>query len=341
MNSPLEETSEKSDSLFAFQRWVFPRFLLFPVLAVVTYPFFVLGTAGDHWMVQAIWVVFLSYCCFCIGGSLHEAVHHTLFKRVSMNVWFGRILGLIIGIPYTVYKESHRRHHAYLNTPADYELWPYSDPKRSLGFRRIFVWCDLFFGVFTAPYIYGRIYFRKDPRLSAKVRRVIFWEYVAQIPFWIVVLTAIYFLRSNADGTLIPFNPIWTLPLVISPMINTARKFVEHIGLRSTDPFLGTRTILPGNLLSKTLSYFNFDIAVHGPHHRYPRSRHYELPVKLKEYQAAHPGEKIPVYRSYTSAFFSLLPLLWTFPATGDSQVRPLQDDKEGDEIDWERAPIE
>ena len=122
--------------------WVGPRFLLFPFLAIAAYPFFILGFGGDHWTIQTAWVLSLSYCWFCIGGSLHEAAHHTLFNRESTNVWFGRVLGLMIWIPYTVYKESHRRHHAYLNTSADYELWPYSDPQMSLRFRRFFVWID-------------------------------------------------------------------------------------------------------------------------------------------------------------------------------------------------------
>jgi len=339
MNSTTENISEQTVAQPVIGKWIGPRFLLFPFLAIAAYPFFILGAGGDHWAVQTIWVACLSYCWFCIGGSLHEAVHHTLFNREAINIWFGRALGLMIGIPYTVYKESHRRHHAYLNTADDYELWPYSDPKISLGFRRLFVWVDLFFGLFTAPFIYGRIYFLKDPRLSSKVRRVIFWEYMAQIPFSVLVVTLIYLMLRKPDGTFISFNPIWILPLLISPMINTARKFVEHLGLRSTNPLLGTRTILPGNPLTKILSYFNFDIAVHGPHHRYPKAKNYELPDKLKEYQLANPELNIPVYRSYTTAFFSLLPQLWRYPATGDLRSPPLNNSKDNnDEIGWEQA---
>mgnify|MGYP003148096976 FL=1 len=339
MNSTSQELKEKVSTQSSFKNWLWPRFLVFPFLAIAAYPLFILEVGGDHWAVQSAWVIFLSYCWFCVSGSLHEAVHHTLFDSESANVWFGRILGLMIGIPYTVYKESHRRHHAYLNTSADYELWPYSDPGTSLAFRRVFVWVDLFFGVFTAPYIYGRIYYLKDPRLSSQVRRTIFWEYLAQVPYWMTFLGMVYFLCRRPDGTFIPFNPIWVLPLIISPMINTTRKFVEHIGLQSTDPILGTRTILPGNAISKLLCYFNFDIAVHGPHHRFPKAQHFELPARLKEYQTSHPELKVPIYSSYTSALISLLPLLWSFPATGNPEDISRQSNDKGDQIPWERTP--
>ena len=78
-----------------------PRFLLFPVLAVALYPPFVLGWGGDSWMVRSAWVVFLTYCWFCVGGAFHEAVHRTLFTQVSWNVAFGRALSILTLIPYT------------------------------------------------------------------------------------------------------------------------------------------------------------------------------------------------------------------------------------------------
>ena len=68
---------------------------------------------------------------------------------------WGRVIGTMIGVPYSIYRESHIRHHAYLNKPYDWELWPYSDPKASLWFRRVFVWFDLFLGMLGAMATYG------------------------------------------------------------------------------------------------------------------------------------------------------------------------------------------
>jgi fatty acid desaturase len=262
-------------------------------------------------------VTLLTYCWFCVGGSFHEAAHQTLFRSPSVNLWVGRVLGMMIGIPYTAYRETHRRHHAYLNTTGDYELWPYSDPRRSLTFRRAFVWFDLLGGVVTAPYIYSRIYWTRDRRLSPEVRRAITFEYLLMAIVWSFAVGALVFAARQTGFQWSDFQFVWLLPLVLSPMVNTVRKFVEHLGMTSTDPLLGTRTVAFGNPLTALLCYFNFDIAVHGPHHRFPRAQHYELAPRLTEYQSAHPESKAPVFRSYLAAVWNPLPCLWRKPATG------------------------
>ena len=316
-----------------------PRFLLFPSLAIALYPLFIMGWGGDAWWVTAGWVTLLTYCWFCVGGSFHEAAHQTLFRNPAINLWMGRVLGIMIGIPYTAYRETHRRHHAYLNTTGDYELWPYSDPRISLAFRRLFVWVDLAGGVITAPFIYGRIYWTGDRRLSPEVRRMITFEYLLMAIVWTAGLGLLVFAALRAGFRWEQFQFVWLLPLILSPVVNTVRKFVEHLGMTSTDPLLGTRTIAFGNLWTRLLNYFNFDIAVHGPHHRYPRAQHYELSPKLAEYQQAHPDENVPVFSSYLAAVRDMLPSLWTYPATGThDDVSALNDQPsvESREIEWE-----
>jgi len=297
------------------------RFLLFPTIALCGYPLMMMNVLGDHFLAHAAWVSLLTYSWYCVGGSLHEAVHHTLFSSKWKNVWYGRLLGWMIGIPYSVYRESHRRHHAYMNTPQDYELWPYSDPNASLSFRRLFVWLDLLLGVFTAPLIYSRIYLKNDLRLSAEVKRQITFEYLGLIPFWGAVCAGLYMFLKPELGQPWRLEAFWLLPLILSPTINTARKFVEHLGMESTDPVLGTRTVVCSNWIESWPSFFNFDIAVHGPHHRYPKAQHYELTDKLTEYQQSHPDVEVPVFRSYVSAFADVAWCLWANPKTGTHAV--------------------
>jgi len=295
-----------------------PRFLLFPVLAVVLYPPFVLGWGGDSFLVRAAWVLFLTFCWFCIGGAFHEAVHQTMFRRVSWNVWYGRLLGALSLIPYTIYRETHRWHHAYLNTPDDYELWPYSDPRRSLAFRRMFVWVDLLLGVLAGPFLYSRIYFSGDPRLKPEIRRTVGREYIGLAAFWGVLLASLGIWGTLRGFDWWQFDPVWLLPLLLAPAFNTARKFVEHLGMTSKDPILGTRTIVARNPATRLACYFNFDIAVHGPHHRFPRVQHYELAPKLATYVQSNPDAPVQVFGSYLAATVDMLPCLWRNPATGD-----------------------
>ncbi len=335
----VEASEPNSENRTGIEVWLWPRFLLFPFLAIAAYPLFIIHVGGDHWTVQTLWIIFLTYCWFCVGGAFHETIHQTLFKNASVNLWYGRILGWMIGIPYTAYRETHRRHHAYLNTPEDYELWPYSDPTTSLTFRRTFVWVDLVFGVFTAPHIYGRIFFTNDKRLPRKVWWTIFYEYMGQLLYWCLTGFGLYLLLRKSDGTFRAFDPIWLLPLIFSPMVNTGRKFVEHLGMTSLDPVLGTRTIVNKGFIGRWLAFFNFDIAIHGPHHRYPKARHYELKTKLHEYRTANPELSVPLYDSYLSAFLDVSKSLWKAPQTGthQSKVEKTEIVEEYDASDWDR----
>jgi len=315
-----------------------PRFLLFPILAVALYPPFVMGWGGDGWFVRSVWVIFLTFCWFCLGGSFHESVHQTLFKHSFLNVIFGRFLGILILIPYSVYRETHRRHHVALNTVGDYELWPYSDPRASLTFRRAFVWIDLVGGVFTAPYIYGRIYFLRDPRLSPEVRRTIFLEYVSILVAWLAFGIVLVAWTSQIGFDWRQFDPVWLLPLILSPMVNTGRKFVEHLGLVSVDPIRGTRTVVASNPLTRITSYFNFDIAVHGAHHRSPKTRHNELTSRMLAYQQEHPELAILLFGSYLAAIVDMAPCLWRCPSTGDPLASSSESGESSESIDWEQV---
>ena len=68
-----------------------PRFLLFPILAVIAQ--IALMAHGPSlpvfWQVVAIGGV--GYFWFNVAGSFHEVVHHTLFQSRAANVWLGAI----------------------------------------------------------------------------------------------------------------------------------------------------------------------------------------------------------------------------------------------------------
>jgi len=294
-----------------------PRFLLFPLVAVVGYAGLVWQVEQQSFWIAAGWVAVLSYCWFCLAGSFHEAAHGSLFRNPLVNELYGQLVGIVILIPFSTFRATHRMHHAYMNTPKDYELWPYSDPNASLAFRRMFVWLDLFAGVFTAPYIYGRISFSKTARLTPAEKKWIPREYALTALFWTCVGVAVGMAIHFGYYQPKPEHALFLLPLVISPMINTLRKFTEHVGMESVDPVLGTRTVCGKDWLTTACSYFLFDISVHGPHHRYPKVRGGQLKNKLKEMQQKDPERDIPVYRSYWHVLIDTLPRLWTNPAVG------------------------
>jgi fatty acid desaturase len=299
------------------QRRLWPRFLLFPVLALLAYVGILIYGPGGPWWVNALWVLGTAYCWFCLGGSFHEMAHQTLGQRPRLSVWTGRIIGTFMVIPYSVYRETHIRHHAYLNSPRDWELWPYSDPGASLWFRRLFVWFDVLLGVASAPVIYGRIAFSRNSPLNARTRRRIYREYAASAAFWGSIWAMVIWLSWR--GTIDPARtiPLWALPLWLAPVFGTLRKLTEHLGMSSYDPILGTRTVVGKNLVTRLCSYFNFELFVHGPHHRYPRTPHGRLVARLDEFRRERPENAVPLFGTYRAAFFDALPWLFRNPGVG------------------------
>src|SRR5690606_8146884 len=97
----------------------------------------------------------------------------------------------------------------------------------------------------------------------------------------------------------------------------TFRKLTEHLGMQSYDPMLGTRTVVASNWFTKMSSFMNFEIFIHGPHHRHPRVSHHVLEQKMSEYLSSNPGTKYPLYGSYLRATWDMLPYLFRNPGVG------------------------
>jgi fatty acid desaturase len=286
-------------------------------------------TAATPWLVAAL-VAFTATMMFCWTSALHEAAHQTLFKSRELSIWCGRLLGALMWTPYTAYREVHIRHHAYLNTPRDWELWPYSDPKASLGFRRLFVWFDLLCAIAAGPIIYGRIYFHRDsPIKSPEVRRTIRNEYWGIAAVWAAIwaFTAVTHQWSQHLVVVI-------LPMYLAAFMQTFRKFTEHLGMASFDPLQGTRTVLPRKWLLRLSSYLNFDIFVHGPHHRHPRLTHGLLETKLDEYRGANPDVRYPTYERYWKAMLAMAPSMIVNPGCGVNAGTPLEIDAWKHDVD-------
>lgn len=216
-------------------------------------------------------------------------------------------------VPFHVYRESHIRHHAYLNKSTDWELWPYSDPHASLWFRRIFCWLEIPFGIFTSPYVYSRLYFHPDTALTnPEVRRKIRNEYLAMVIFWAATLGLVAYTQTWQI-----FLAAWFIPHLLAGVYQTFRKFTEHLGMQSYDPLLGTRTVIGNGWVTRLSTYLNFDIFVHGPHHRHPRYRHEALCDRMEDYQRENPDLKYPVFPTYWHAIADVVPALIFNPGVG------------------------
>jgi fatty acid desaturase len=318
-------THEEERSLS--EKRTLPRMLSIPTaaLAMAANGYMLSGlhqwNAASPWVIAAL-VALTASMMFCWTSALHEAAHQTLFKSRSLSIWSGRLLGTMMFTPYTGYREVHIRHHAYLNTPKDWELWPYSDPAASLRFRRAFVWFDLFCGIAAGPIIYGRIFFHKNsPIKNPEVRREIRNEYLGIITVWGAIWTYTTLTRQWPAHLLVII-----LPMYLAAFMQTFRKFTEHLGMASFDPLQGTRTVLPRKWLLRLSSFLNFDIFIHGPHHRHPRLTHTTLEAKLHEYQRQNPDVNYPAYERYWQAMIAMFPSMIFNPGCGvNAGAKPLE----------------
>ena len=288
------------------------RMVCLPAAAVGLY-FLAVPWPADTWVDRIFWTSFTAYFLFCWTSCFHETAHQTLTRWRWMDISLGRVLGTLMLVPYTVYREAHIRHHAYVNRPYDWELWPYSNPGCSKGFRRGFVVFDIVFGFLASPFIYSRIFFHRDsPLKSRAIRRTVWLEYAAIVLFW-----GLIFAKLTYTHTWMGYVTVWLVPHMIAGVMQTMRKLTEHLGMASYDPMLGTRTVIGNNWITRFGSFVNFDIFIHGPHHRHPRLAQNHLEEKMNEYLSKNPGTNYPVYTSYLQATAAMLPYLWRNPGIG------------------------
>ena len=305
-------TQFTSDELQAIaNRKTARRFYFFPfqiaAMVLIAYPWPV-----DHWSVRAFWILVTSYFMFCWTSCFHETAHQTLFQSQRLSVLLGRVLGWLMFVPYTAYRETHIRHHAYLNKPSDWELWPYADPNAPKWFRHLFVWFDLLGGIAAAPVIYGRIFFHPQSPLTPEQRQAVRWEYLGMICLWGTILAVVAYFGSWWALLL-----VWVVPHSLAGMYQNGRKLTEHLGMKSYDPLLGTRTVVGHNFVTRLCTFLNFDIFVHGPHHRHPRVSHDQLEHLTEQYLAADGCENLPVYGTYAGAARDMVPWMFVNPGVG------------------------
>ncbi|QDT65590.1 fatty acid desaturase family protein [Calycomorphotria hydatis] len=265
--------------------------------------------ATDYPMEYPLWwalaTLFMGYVYFCYTSCFHETAHQTLTGKAWFDIAFGKFIGTMALVPYTCYRECHIRHHAYLNRPEDWELWPYSDPKTSRTFRTFFAWVEVLLGIVGPPVVYGRIYWHKDSPLKEDGKRAVRNEYLLMVAFWASVLGLV--AVTNTWGI---FLRVWAIPYIFAGFYQTMRRMTEHLGMASYDPMLGTRTVVGKNWFTRMCTFINFDIFVHGPHHRHPKVSHDKLKRQMETYLEHNPDTDFPVFRTYTAAIFHMLPAL-------------------------------
>jgi fatty acid desaturase len=257
--------------------------------------------------------------CAHVGHSkliaFHEASHGTLNPRWLVNEFQGIMLGTTILVPLSSYRLVHGRHHAYLGTESDLELWPFVNPKVPRWQRILAAVGELVFGFFYTPivFLHGVLVAKKIPK--PQVRRLI-WEYANCVVVWAVVLYVI-----NRNGWWEPFFVGYGVQALIAGNLQSIRKFTEHVGLMGDSILTTTRTVVDKSHYGEAMSRSMLRIDYHGTHHRYAKVPYYHLPAATP-YVYDGKVECVPIFPTYLSAMWDMARSLGN-PRVGAQWLEP------------------
>ena len=191
---------------------------------------------------------------------MHEGMHGVLFANRRWNWIASVLLGSTFLMSFSAYRVLHLRHHRYLGDPRD------PDDYHNYSRSRPMVWCLHFVRLIFGPALYLCLI----PVLALKhgppaQRKLICIEYT--------LLAAIYSVLFRVFSSRDLFV-VWFLPLLLMGALTAIRGFTQHGITEASDPYLASRTMLPGPMVAFFLLNENY----HLEHHLFPEVPSYHLP---------------------------------------------------------------
>jgi fatty acid desaturase len=195
---------------------------------------------------------------------MHEGMHGLLFANRRWNWMASVLLGSTFLMSFSAYRVLHLRHHRYLGDPRD------PDDYHNYSRSRPVVWCLHFVRLTFGPSLYLCLI----PVLalkhgSAAQRRLICIEYTLLAAIYSVLLRVFSFRDLFV---------IWLVPLLLMGALTAIRGFTQHGITEASDPYLASRTMLPGPMVAFFLLNENY----HLEHHLFPEVPSYHLPALHK-----------------------------------------------------------
>jgi fatty acid desaturase len=234
--------------------------------------------------------------------AFHEASHCMLRKSRFLNDADGVIIGTLSLMSFTLYRVAHQTHHSHLATTRDEELWPFVNVDSPRWKRRLVAFIELNVGILFTPFLFVRMFLKKDSFIrNKKVRRRIWMEFA---------LVAVF--NGLLYGGVTYFHQwpmfLWTylVPGIIAGNLQSWRKYVEHVGVCGDTAKSATRSIVDDTWFGRLVSVSLLHEPFHAIHHLRAGIPHAELPHHAKELEPKDDGD-IPVFPSYTSAIGHLM----------------------------------
>ena len=243
--------------------------------------------------------------------QLHEAAHGALAKNRVLNELQGVVIGTLALTPLSIYRYVHARHHAHLGRERDPEFWPYNLPCSPRPVRVLYAFLELAIGWVFTPTLYSVRSARSWSSVPARHRPRILIEWVALLAAWSAVLWVITVNGWWVVATVSFFAPAW-----LTGVLQTLRKFIEHLGMHGETIASMTRTVVYRKRIGRLASASQLHVDHHGTHHRHARIPYYDLPSHTP---GVYGEERL--FRSHLEACVDMLPHLLD-PKVGPQWVR-------------------
>lgn len=196
----------------------------------------------------------------------HDCGHRSAYNSPIANRWVGRLLALLVYLPFTAFTGLHRWHHGWLgDVKKDPDEWFYAGGKAQLLIREClfvprFIWLSL-----------------STDMLPKEERRQVAWELAFNTGF---ALAFSVWMVSVGETELLVFG--FALPMAFLAFIfNPVSRGYEHWPLASLPHSDERRFDLRFNTVTVTSKLFGLlwaNITYHVEHHMYPRVPCYRLP---------------------------------------------------------------
>jgi len=227
----------------------------------------------DHW-------AWLALCVIVLGNQLHgftilqhECGHRNAYRHDGWNRFVGCALAWFIIMPYTTFKECHRRHHRYLGDPEhDPDEWNYTGGRAR--------WIPVRIATFVPRFIFMSL-----TRYTQDVRNKVITELTFNLVTWAALIGISLYMDMLNEFLLIFALPLLLLAAVINPL----SRGYEHWPLaRIDEKDRDSRLDIAKTTISVThpfISWIWANINYHVEHHVYPGVPFYNLPrvAKLME----------------------------------------------------------
>ena len=234
--------------------------------------------------------------------GFHEASHGHLRRSRFLNEADGLIIGTFSFMSFTLYRAAHQKHHSHLATERDVELWPFVTVGTPRWARRLAAFIELNCGILFTPFLFARIFLKKDSFIKNKrVRKRIWKEFAAMAVVWpLIFATVSYFHIWDY------YLWIFLIPGVIAGNLQSWRKYIEHVGLTGHTARSATRSIVADSWSDRLFSLTLLHEPLHGIHHIKMTLPWSKLPQYTPLLDPEEEGDVAP-FPNYRSAMMHLL----------------------------------